>query len=180
VLRKALRRLGDDSPEVRPFRGAAYQQLAIAYDNAGDAEAAEEHLRHALSVIEGGSTSQAAEMVWYHGWLAYQRADLPVAERRLREARAQLQEPGGLSFALVSLDLARVLLVRGQSQEAMLIAQEMASLLRGSKKTAAIEQSLIGFVRLALDGRLNAATIERFDRELQKQGARRPGALLQP
>ncbi len=167
-------------PEMRPFRGAAYQQLAIAYENAGDGEAAEEHLRHALAVVDGGSASQAAEMIWHHGWLAYQRGDLQAAERRLREARARLQEPGGLAFALVSLDLARVLLVRGQGEEAMMIAQEMASLLRGSKKTAAIEQSLLGFVRLALEGRLTAATIERFDRDLQKQGARRPGALLQP
>jgi tetratricopeptide (TPR) repeat protein len=180
VLRKALRRLGEDSAEMRPFRGAAYQQLAIAYENAGDTEAAEEHLRHALAVARGGSASQAAEMVWYHGWLAFQRGDLAAAERRLRDARAQLQEPGGLAFALVSLDLARVLLVRGQGEEAMKIAQEMASLLRGSKKTAAIEQSLLGFVRLALEGRLTGALIERFGRELQKQGARRPGALLQP
>lgn len=180
VLRKALRRLGDDSPEIRPFRGAAYQQLAIAYENAGDIEAAEEHLRHARAVVEGGSDSQAAEMVWYHGWLAYQRGDLQAAERRLREAREHLQEPGGLSFVLVSLDLARVLLVRGQADEAMVIAREMASLLSGSKKTAAIEQSLLGFVRLAIEGRLTASVIDRFDRELHKQGARRPGALLQP
>lgn len=180
VLRKALRRLGEKSLELRPFRGAAYQQLAIAYENAGDGEAAEEHLRHAVAVAMGGSSSQAAEMIWHHGWLAYQRGDLAAAERRLREARAGLLEPGGLAFALVSLDLARVLLVRGQSEEAMRIAQEMSSLLRGSKKTAAIEQSLLGFVRLALEGRLTANLIERFDRDLQKQGARRPGALLQP
>lgn len=180
VLRKALRRLGTDTPEIRPFRGAAYQQLAIAYESAGDLEAAEEHLRHALAVLQGGSASQAAEMIWYHGWLSHQRGDHSTAERRLREARAQLQEPGGLSFALVSLDLARVLLLRGQGEEAMRIAQEMASLLGSSKKTAAIEQSLLGFVRLAIEGRLTAAVIERFDRELHKQGARRPSALLQP
>ena len=180
VLRKALRRLGDDNAETRPFRGAAYQQLAIAYEQAGDAEAAEEHLRHALAVIEGGSKLQAADMMWFHGWLAYQRGDLAVAERRLREARTQLQGAGGLAFALVSLDLARVLLVRGQGQEAMVIAQEMASLLRGTKKMAAIEPSLLGFVRLAIEGRLTTVLIERFDRDLHKQGARRPGALLQP
>lgn len=180
VLRKALRRLGDDTPEISPFRGAAYQQLAIAYENAGDAEAAEKHLRHALVVIEGCSTLQAAEMIWFHGWLAYKRGDFLAAERRLREARAQLQPLAGLSFALVSLDLARVLLICGRGPEAMTIAQEMAALVRGSKKAAAIEQSLLGFVRMAIEGRLTAAILERFERDLNKQGARRPGALLQP
>lgn len=178
VLNKALRRLPGDQPDLSIYRSSAYQLMALACEASGDLEQSEEWLRHAVKTMDRQSTEQLARLLWHHGWLAQEKGELARAEGPLRQSRELLRARGGIDYALVSLDLTRLLLASGQAREAVAIAEEMSSALRSARKSLRLQQALLSFVRTAIEGRLTLAMVERFERELTQLGARRPGALV--
>ncbi|MEM1202717.1 MAG: hypothetical protein AAGN66_05765 [Acidobacteriota bacterium] len=178
ALRKALRRMPQGSPALRRYRVAAYQNLALAHENARDLEASERWLGKAVEAFHDEGGINQAKMVWEYGRLARLKGDHDLAEERLRQAQRQMLDCGGLDSALVTLDLVRLLLEQGKTQEAVEMASGMASLLQSFAKSPVLEAATLAFVRAALAGQLTLDLADGFEQEMQRHGARRPGVVL--
>jgi tetratricopeptide (TPR) repeat protein len=149
-LRKALRRLPGEEDTLRHYRLAAFHNLAIAYQQAGDLEAAHHWLDTALQTFrsEGGITW--AKMLWFKGRLLHDDGNSEEALGLLEDAAVILESCDAAESLLIALDISKVLLDLGRMGEATTVARNMASLLKGLKNNRIAEAAVLEYIRTAI------------------------------
>lgn len=167
ALQKALRRLpGESNPTTRRYRLTAYQGLAMAWENAGDPDRAEQWLDQACEQFQDDGAAFRGKLLWSKGRIAEMRQDLPRAFQLYTEARRILADAGAAEQILVSLHITRALLGLGRHQEACQQAMEMGSLLGLLKKNKVAEGALVEFMRTAIEAKLSLASIANLEKVL--------------
>ncbi len=179
VLSQALRYLNGNEARLPRYHFAAYQYLAIAFEQLGELDAAEARLEEAtgISGLENGFYS--AKLRWQQGTLAFKRGDCRRSEGLLRAARKALaatENPG--QEALVSLDVLDVLLAQGKLEEACSLAGDMARLLDCFEDDRLAARAIVRLIRPTLAGKLSRAIVAEARADLEKARTPERGALL--
>ncbi len=169
ILRRALCCLKGTEAELPRTHLTAYQLLAYASEQLGELDAAERYLEQGARAFAPRNEVDAAKLRWLHGNLTFQRGDYRRAEGLLQAARETLaasENPG--QEALVSLDIADVLLAQDRLGEACALAQDMARLLECFEANRLAAQAIVKLIRPALAGKLSRAIVGEARADLRR------------
>lgn len=123
----------DPAREPDLARIVAHNRLLMLMD-AGRFEEALEHLRESEAVLASGGRLDQARGLWARGRIFAVLGRLDLAESALRQAREELAALGtGAHAALAGLELATLLLRRGEREEARRYATEALDIFTGLK-----------------------------------------------
>ncbi len=169
VLARALELLPTMTPDLRSYYISTYSALAYGYEQMKDFDNAEKWLDEAIATFSTEGGISQAKLIWHQGRIAYARKDFPVAKHRLETALELFDERTSAEAGLVRLDLTRVLLASGQIRSAIEIALQMASFLTRYRKNKVLEAAIADYTRLALEGKLTIAAIDRLQPKLEQR-----------
>ncbi|MCP3964440.1 MAG: hypothetical protein GY719_41965 [bacterium] len=172
ATRTALRLLPNTTPRDARNQLAALEVQGLAYKGLGDIENAEESLRLAVEKSDGLGEINRAKLLWQHGCLAFARKIFPVAEHHLRRAREVFDRVKGPEKALVSLDLAEVLVAQGDLATAAQLALTMARYLKTFSKNKMAQAGISEFMRIAVSGNLTLSCIGELRKKLETEKIR--------
>jgi tetratricopeptide (TPR) repeat protein len=150
----------------------------------GDADGALGYLEEALAVLKHAGTPPLIK-----SWALWLRAEIYLHQQQLKRAERDFAElkqiyhtesMSALDVALVSLRLAKVLLLESKISELHQLTVEMLSLLEPLQKdhkllAGAFEE----FLRLAMGGRLTPGIVEKAY-GVMRRGARKTPPILTP
>lgn len=162
-------------PSDQPYRLlCAHQKLANIYVALGEVGAARQQLGAANELADGvGAPGTKPFLIWLAGLIAQEAGDLRKAISRLGEARsAFLESNESLWLASVSLDLAIVLLTKGDVSAAVSVLEEtipvldhLAVVRDGLVARRLLDQALAGGLRQVSALQAIKARLEKLSRE---------------
>ncbi len=171
-LEQALSYLAGTGETLRRNHLAAYQNLAYAYEQLGDLEAAEHCLANGAKQFGSKHEVDRARLQWSQGMVAFQRASYPRAEQLLRSAQGVFAgREGTLQIAVVTLDLLAALLAQGKHEEAAELASGMAQLVARVRNNRLAEAALVELVRATVAGKLSQQIVSEVKARLEAANA---------
>ena len=165
LYRAGLRYLPDQAWQNR---FAALQGMGMTHLNLGQVDEAERCARLAARVHRTEKGLNWWRLVWLQAEVAFRQHDLPRAMRLYGDVREAFEAWGhALDAALLSLQMARVLVVSGKLQDMQHLAARTLSLLKPLRRHPIACAVLNDFARLALTGELSVQWIERLSARLE-------------
>ncbi len=167
------------------YRFSAYQGLGISWTFRGKLSKALVQLNHALGVV--GALSSPSPMIkcvvlWLRAEILLLRQELPAAKTDFEAVRQIFlaQEMRPIDIALVSLRLAKILILEGGHAELDELTRQMFSLLGPIERQNKLASGAFSeFMNLTLRGELTADFLERLYRKMHG-GAQTAPPLLPP
>jgi tetratricopeptide (TPR) repeat protein len=162
---------------------SAYQGLGVSWAYRGDLKRALEQLNNALRVLDALQAPPPiikSVVVWLKAEILMLRNELPAAERDFRTAREiyVAQRMRALDIALVSLRLAKVLLLEGKLAELKELTDQMFALLGPIERQNEIISGVYAeFMNLSLQGELTVELLEGFYRKMHGDAEQAPPLL---
>ena len=155
------------APDAWTWRFAAYQGLGLVAFESGRLDGAERWARRAADEHRTAQGQNWWRLRWLEGRVAHARGLLELAESALSEARdgfASRSNP--FDLALVSLDLARVLLDQARPHDVRKLTAGMMALLQPLRRHRVATSALHELARASLCGELSIATLDQVARTL--------------
>ncbi len=151
------------------YHFAAYNGIAIGYRALGKLGLAEKWFEQVVGDIESAEDSTSAKLCWRLGSITFDQGNLTKAENLLRRSQSILAKTdNAITVALVSLDLATVLLAQGTPDEACRLAKDTAYLLDHFRHNKVAEAAYFAFLRGGLEGRLTEELTRRISKEIRR------------
>ena len=159
-----------DAPWIWKF--SAYQGLGIVELKMDRVEAAMVWARRAATEHRTRRGQNWWRLQWLEGEIARCRGDLETAEQALRRARSGFSTRSNpLDVAVVTLDLAQVLLMGNRMLDVQALAAEMMGLLRQFQRHRMASAALHELARASLTGEVTLGLIRRIGRRLRKESS---------
>ncbi len=165
------------------LRFAAYQGLGLSWVSRGRLRCALAQLDSALEVLEGLPSAPPAIKcwaLWLRAEILLAREDLPAAESGFRAVSDiyKAQKSGPTDIAVVSLRLAKALLLQGKIAQLGELAREMVVLLGPiERQNRLVSGAFASFLRLGVRGELTAEFLESLYRRLHGSAREAPPLL---
>ncbi len=148
---------------------SAYNGMALAYRELGRLDLAEEHIMHAIESYGDAEDGISARLWWQLGAILYCRGEGEGGEQLLKRAQVVfLRCENPVQSALVSLDLASMLLAQVKLVELSQLVKSMAPLLNQFRHNPIAEAALAEFFRAGLAGRITQTLIDEVRKEIAK------------
>lgn len=161
------------------WRFSALQGLGIVAMKLGDLERASVWARRAAAAHRARRGQNWWRLMWLEGELARCRGDLRTAEQLLRRARDGFSTRSNpLDLAVVTLDLAQVLLMEDRVADVRALVAEMMGLLRQPLRHRMASAALHELARASLTGEVTQVLIRRIGHRLRRE-SRLGTALIQ-
>ena len=160
---------------------SAYQGIALAYRQLGDADTAGQYLDIALrsNLSQGGSI--IAKLLWLKGLILGDRGHHRAATQRLHEAFRMLSaRRTPLDAALLSLDLTSSLLKEGKRAQALAVVRNMTVLTVRFRGNKLAESTLVELIEAGLHGRVGQELIDEAAEKLRRSAPKRGRASCKP
>lgn len=155
-------------PSAWQNRFAALQGMGMSHLNLGQVDEADDC---AIRAAEAHTTHTGLNwwrLVWLQGEIAYRLGELERSENLFQQVKEAFAEAGqALDVALLSLQLARVLLAAGKIRDMQRLAASSMSLLRPLRRHRVACAALHEFTRMALTGDLTVRWIEQASSRLE-------------
>jgi tetratricopeptide (TPR) repeat protein len=147
--------------------------LALSFRRLGHLDEARAWVAEATAVHETQGGPNWWRLVWLQGDIALDDQDFESAVELLREAREGLTEFGNpFDVALVSLRLAKVLLMAGRPAQMRELASEMMRLLKPLEKHKVAGAALYEFACATLAGRVTMELLDGIYQKVEKDAPR--------
>ncbi len=165
------------------LRFAAYQGLGLSWASRGDLQSALTKLDSALEVLEcleSAPPSIKCWVLWLRAEILLARQDLPAAELGFKAVRTIYIAQGmsSIDIAVVSLRLAKVMLLQGEFAELKELAHQMFVLLgRIERESRLVSGAFASFLRLGVRGELTAEFLESLYRRMHGSAKEAPPLL---
>ncbi len=158
--------------EIWIGRWSCYQGLGRIYTEQGKLEDARHAVEEAATAHRTSAGQNWWRLVWLQGDIALEDKDFKSAERLLREARGGFTDLGNpLDVALVSLRLAKVLLMAGRVVEMQALAAEMMRLLKPLEKNRIAGGAVYEFTCAALAGEVTVDLLDSLFKKLEESAS---------
>ncbi len=169
LFQRALEYLPARDLSLQRWWLSAYNGLAIAYRELGRLDLAEERILNAIESYGDAEDGISARLHWQLGAILYRRDQEEHGEELLERARTVFLEcENSVQSALVSLDLASMLLEQAKLDELSHLVKSMAPLLNQFRHNPIAEAALAEFFRAGLAGRISQALLDRVREEIAK------------
>jgi hypothetical protein len=153
-----------ESEQRNRFSALAY--LGFTSLALGDPSAAARYAEEARRISSGMSPWFLGKLIWLQGSICVELGELGEAEGHLREVVEIFRAVDPGETALVTTDLVRVLLMRGQKVEAYQTAQSMLPLV-GPRRNRILAGAIADLLRNGTAG-LNLELVERVRAKMEK------------
>ncbi len=151
------------------FHFAAYNGIAIGYQELGRLDVAEQWFEEVIGDIEDAEDSTSGKLRWRLGTISYAKGDHRKAEEVLTQSQEILARTDNpITVALVSVDLATALLAQHKLEEACQLAKGTAYLLEHFRHNEIAEAAFFGFLRGGIEGRLTRNLTQRVSEEIRR------------
>lgn len=162
--------------EIWIGRWSCYQGLGRIYTEQGSLEDARHAVGQAATTHRTSAGQNWWRLIWLQGDIALKEKDFESAELLLREARGGLLDLGNpLDVALVSLRLAKALLMAGRVAEMRTLAAEMMRLLKPLEKNRIAGGAVYEFTCAALTGEVTVHLLDSIYKKLEESASTKGG-----
>lgn len=156
-------------PSAWQNRFAAWQGMGMSYLNLEQVAEADRCARQAAKEHATQSGLNWWRLVWLQAEVAYRLGELDRSEALYRQVKETFEGLGNaLDVALVSLQMARVLLAARKMREMQRLAASSMSLLRPLRRDRLACAALHEFTRLTLTGELSIRWVEQASRRIEE------------
>ncbi len=156
-------------PSAWQNRFAAWQGMGMCHLNLDQVAEADTCARQAAEAHATRSGLNWWRVVWLQAEVAYRLGELERAETLYGQIKDAFEEAGHpLDVALLSLQMARVLLSARKMRQMQRLAASSMSLLRPLRRDKLVCAALHEFTRLTLTGELSIRWIEQASRRIEK------------
>lgn len=173
---ETLEGLEDD--EARRWRVTAYSGLVHLFTKQGKVDDAIHWMSRATQAFRDEGGLILGKLLWQQGLLERTLGRAADAISTLRAARKLLASGHEIDFALISIELASLLLDVGRRSEAVEVSKGLAALTEHLEDNKLAQGALLEFLRIVLAGRLDRSQLQSLKQSIEAGRSVRNAPLL--